>query len=45
MEPRKERRLSDGEGNKIKLSRKTGMPLGVIPGPLPKENHPTKGEG
>ena len=25
-------------GGKVKLSRKTGIPLGVIPGPLPKES-------
>lgn len=40
VEPRT--RVSVGQGE-IKLSRKTGMPLGVIPGPLPKENHPKKG--
>ena len=31
-------------GGKIKLSRKTGIPLGVLPGLLPKENHPSRGE-
>lgn len=39
VEPRTARVSSE-----IKLSRKTGMPLGVIPGHLPKENHPSKGE-
>lgn len=49
VEPRT--KASDGgggggrnDGKEINLSRKTGMPLGVIPGPLPKENHPIKGE-
>lgn len=30
-------------GGKIELSRKTGIPLGVVPGSLPKENHPSRG--
>lgn len=32
-----------GDGD-IKLSKKTGIPLGVLPGPLPKENHPRRSE-
>lgn len=44
VEPTKVKVRTGGNGEKeIRLSKKTGIPLGVIPGPLPKENHPSRG--
>jgi hypothetical protein len=45
LEPRVTDDGFDGRScGEIMLSRKTGIPLGVVHGPLPKENHPSRGE-
>lgn len=44
VEPRTRTKRDSGGDTEIKLSRKTGMPLGVISGPLPKEHHPSRGD-